>query len=248
MDDKHKNYFELTSDNRKAMFGILWVSCHNGEIPRGEKVKAARNFNVAPRTVSRVWDDVCSVMEAHLIKEMKLEGLHLFDERTLPLIQFPDHVFQSKKKGRCGGHGKKDRAELTKALLNVPLNERGTYRDAASQLNVSKDLVKRLVDEGAVRVHTSAVKPYLTDPNKDERFQWAISKIDLASIAVLSYTDRPCQFVGMYDEVHVDEKWFNETFEKRRYFLAHGEANPVRSVRHKKHIRTGIVCGVGSCP
>jgi hypothetical protein len=54
MDDKHKNYFELTSDNRKAMFHILSVSRHNGEIPRGEKVKAARNFNVAPRTVSRV--------------------------------------------------------------------------------------------------------------------------------------------------------------------------------------------------
>jgi hypothetical protein len=215
---------------------MLWVSCKDGQIEWGKKVSVARTFRVAPRTVSRVWGDVCSNMEAHLIKEMSLEGLHFFDKRTLPFIQFPDHVFQSKKKN-CGGHGKKDRKALAQIALNIPLNQRGTYRDLALQLDVSKDTVKNLVKEGVLRIHSSAVKPYLTDANRDERFQWAVSKIDLASIAVLQYVERDCQFVGMFDKVHVDKKWFNKMFEKRCYLLVnHKEDNPNRSIRHKKHI------------
>jgi hypothetical protein len=41
----------------------------------------------------------------------------------------------------------------------------------------------------------------------------------------------------MFDEVHLDEKWFNKTFETRRYFLVKGgEKEPSRKVNHKKHI------------
>jgi hypothetical protein len=108
------------------MFGILWMSCKDGKIAHGQKVKVTGSFNVAPRTVSRLWDDVCSVMEAHLIKHMELEGLHLVDERTLPLIQFPNYVFESKKKGNVGRKKKLDRQVLKELAQNVPLNDRGT--------------------------------------------------------------------------------------------------------------------------
>ena len=227
---KNTTYTELTLNDRKTIFGILWSSCRNGK-QNGEKVKVAKSFQVAPITVTRVWDDVCSVMEAHLIKEMSLEGLHFFDERTLPLRIFPDHVFEPRKKGRVGRKIKYDRAALKERVLNVPLNDRGTYRDLASQIEVSKDTVKALIDEGNFRVHSSSLKPYLTEVNKDERYQFATSKIDM-----LSMDQDNWQYRGMFDEVHVDEKWFNKTFDKRRYVLAQGEEEPNRKVRHKKHI------------
>jgi hypothetical protein len=169
MSGKGRDYSELTTIDRKSLFGMLRVSCKDGQIEWGKKVSVARTFRVAPRTVSRVWGNVCSNMEGHLIKEMSLEGLHFFDERTLPFIQFPDHVFQSKKKN-WGGHGNKDREALAQIALNVPLNQCGTYRDLASQFDISKDTVKNLVKEGVLRIHYIAVKPYLTDANKDERF------------------------------------------------------------------------------
>jgi hypothetical protein len=51
---KEKGYSELTLNNKKTMFDILWLSCKHGEIERGKKVTVAWSFQVAPRTVSRV--------------------------------------------------------------------------------------------------------------------------------------------------------------------------------------------------
>jgi hypothetical protein len=75
---KVKGYKELTLISKKTMFGILWMSCKHGKIEHGKKMSVAGSFEVTSRTVSIVWDDACSVMEAHLIAEMDLEGLHLF--------------------------------------------------------------------------------------------------------------------------------------------------------------------------
>ena len=45
-----------------------------------------------------------------------------------------------------------------------------------------------------------------------------------------------CRYVGRYNEVHIDEKWFYLTKEKRKYILAPGEQAPNRTVQHKSHI------------
>jgi primosomal protein N' len=123
---------------------------------------------------------VCSNREAHLIKEMSLEGLHFFYERTLPFIQFDFLImcFSQRRRTVAAMVRKIGNQALAQIALNVPLNERGTYRDLASQFDVSKDTVKNLVKEGVLQIHSSAVKPYLTNANKDERFQWAVSKIE----------------------------------------------------------------------
>ena len=234
MESKDKGYKELTLSDRRAIFSILYMTCKHGKVEHGKKVRVAEQFNVHPRTVNRVWAETCSVMEAHLINEMELERLSLFDQRMLPIINFPDFVFDSAKKGNVGRKKVYDREVLGERLLNVPLNERGTYRNLASQLDISKDTAKSLVGEGVIRIHTSALKPFLTDKIKDARYLHATSKIDLGSLNV--HEERAWQYKGMFNEVHVDEKWFDETFETRKYFLGKGEPEPLRQVTHKKHI------------
>jgi len=40
----------------------------------------------------------------------------------------------------------------------------------------------------------------------------------------------------VYDEVHVDEKWFNITQVCRRLYTTPNEENPERQTKHKSHI------------
>jgi hypothetical protein len=47
---------------------------------------------------------------------------------------------------------------------------------------------------------------------------------------------RPWQYKQMYDEVHVDEKWFNEMFKVRRFLLLAEEPSLIRKTKHKAHI------------
>jgi hypothetical protein len=201
-------------------------------------MSTAKSFKVCTRTVSRVWEDVLSVMEAHLVEEEDLEGLHNFYERTLTFIDFPDKVFASKS-GNAGRKPKYDRKVLTERALNVPLNDCGTYHNLASQLDVSKNTIHRLTKEknNMFVVHSSAVKPYLSEENKYHRFQYATNQVDVRSFPTDNHKPENIpQFLDFMDRVDVDEKWFNETMEARRYLLLKGEKVPHCTVRHKKHI------------
>jgi hypothetical protein len=141
-------------------------------------------------------------------------------------------VFENRKKGRVGKKKVHDRNVLKERVLNVPLNDCGTYQSLADNLEVSKHMVQRLQKEGILKLHTSAVKPYLTEENKQTRLSFCMEKLDLGAAML----NKPWQYEGMFDEVHVDEKWFNETFETRKYLLADMEKEPNRKCRHKKHI------------
>jgi hypothetical protein len=80
--------------------------------------------------------------------------------------------------------------------------------------------------DGAIRRHSSAVKPVLTDANKQFRIQYAINNINM---------DRRL-FDSMMDVVHVDEKWFDMKQVKKTYFLAPGEPDPYRPAKSKCYI------------
>jgi hypothetical protein len=122
---------------------------------------------------------------------------------------------------------------LQEKALKVPTNERGTYSDLADKLDVCVGTVHTLVrKENIFRVHTSVLKPLLTNKNKEDRYLFAQSKIDMGSVML----ERPWQYKGMFDEVRVDEKWFNEMFKKKKMLLVTGEEEPVRKTRHKNHI------------
>jgi hypothetical protein len=44
------------------------------------------------------------------------------------------------------------------------------------------------------------------------------------------------RFVDMEDIVHLDEKWFNMTKNKRTYYLMPEEEEPVRTIQNKNYI------------
>jgi hypothetical protein len=224
---------ELTAEERRAMFSILWMSCKMGKLEHGKIVSVAGQFLVAPKTVSRVWKHILSVMGAHLTNELMF-AVELFDSKMLPLRMFPDHVFESGKKGSVGRKKAHDRQVLGELAANVPVLERGTIRNLATAINIPKSTVHRLVEEGLFRPHTSDIKPLLNQKQKEARLCFATSKIDVRSLS--DNPENSWQYVGMFNEVHVDEKWFNETFETRRMFLVKDEPEPERKTRHKGRI------------
>ncbi|KAF0693721.1 Aste57867_15342 [Aphanomyces stellatus] len=75
------------------------------------------------------------------------------------------------------------------------------------------------------RAHSSAVKPILTPANKYARLKFAMEKV--GSDMVLD---------AMLDVVHLDEKWFYITQQKRTFYLAPGEQKPQRKCKSKRYI------------
>jgi hypothetical protein len=154
-------------------------------------------------------------------------------------------VFENQKKERVGRKRVHDCNVLKERTLNVPLNERQTYQSLADSLKVLVKTVQNLMKEGTLCAHTSAVKPYLTDENRRTRLSWCMEKIDLVGAAMLN---PKWQYQGIFNEIYVDEKWFNETFETQKYFLAHDEEPPAHKCRHKKHIPKIMFLSAQACP
>ena len=71
------------------------------------------------------------------------------------------------------------------------------------------------------------MKPFLTNEHHIAQVDQCLSKVDGES---------PGHFQNLYDEVHVDEKWFYLTEDGLTYILAEGEEPPKRKVRHKGFI------------
>jgi hypothetical protein len=90
---------------------------------------------------------------------------------------------------------------------------------------------KLLYDGALLRVHTSKVKPTLTNANRITRFLYCMSQLKNASIDLHNPV-----FNDQMDRVHVDEKWFWLCKEGEKYLLLDGEMPPKRYVKHKSHI------------
>jgi hypothetical protein len=116
--------------------------------------------------------------------------------------------------------------ELQKKLKDLPFEKRRTMRDISVNMQVSTSVVNKMLQVGKIRRHVNRVKPLLTDKNKLSRVQYAMSYIDVETLS----------FDKMYNVVHIDEKWFNETSDKKVYYLADDEENPIRNRKSKKFI------------
>jgi hypothetical protein len=141
---------------------------------------------------------------------------------------------QRPRKGNCGAKQVLDRTDLKNALANVPYEKRGTTRDVASALGISQATACRLIKfEGIVKCHSSSVKPTLT-PEQE------ITRVLYASEKVFETINGTLKFKASYDEVMIDEKWFDYCRITQRVYLTEDEAEeenlPHRVTRHKSHI------------
>jgi len=86
-------------------------------------------------------------------------------------------------------------------------------------------------------VVASAVKPKLTEANQVKRLEHAMSKINLNTTTATRHGPAEPKFTTLFDEVHVDEKWFFLCRDGESYILISDvEEPPERCVKHKSHV------------
>ncbi|GJX69947.1 hypothetical protein Tco_0307118 [Tanacetum coccineum] len=86
------------------------------------------------------------------------------------------------------------------------------------------------IKEGALKPHTNAIKPSLTDENKKSRLAFCLSML---SPSLSSGTPT---FNDMFNIIHIDEKWFYMSRPSKRYYLVPGEEEPFRTCKSNKFI------------
>ena len=95
-------------------------------------------------------------------------------------------------------------------------------------MGVSLNTVQQmLLEQDVCRIHTSSLKPTLTDENKVSRMELALSFIDKNDTS---------KFEHMEDLIHVDEKWFYLTKDGQCFIIAADETEPYRHVQHKSFL------------
>ena len=116
------------------------------------------------------------------------------------------------------------------AIKKIELSKRTTLKDLANELQMAKTTLWRRLKEGRLKRHTNSIKSTLTDDNKLGQIRFCLSMLD-----ELSVPEEPT-FKGMYNVIHIDEKWFYRTKGTQNYYLAPDEEEPYRSTQSKGFI------------
>ncbi|KAF7801620.1 mariner transposase [Senna tora] len=133
----------------------------------------------------------------------------------------------SHKKGNCGR--KRVQVDLDK-IHDIPLNQRSTLHSLAYALKISKATTYKLIKSGVIRRHSNAIKLLLKEGNMKSRIEFCLSMLEPCSIP------RDPIFIGMYNIIHIDEKWFYMTKRSRNYYMLVDEEDPIRSCKSKNFI------------
>ena len=114
------------------------------------------------------------------------------------------------------------------AIMQILPSRRTTLKDLAFELNMSISTLHRRFKEKKFRRHSNAIKPRITDDNKKARVGYALGRLDPDSVDPI--------FVGGYNEVHMDEKWFYKSKGSQNYYLANEEEEPYQPCQSKHYI------------
>nr|XP_027065297.1 uncharacterized protein LOC113691379 [Coffea arabica] len=117
----------------------LLQESNGGKLKRGTIRNIASLFKTSVRTVQRIW---------------KLAAITSIDGRVDVSRRFSK---------RCG----RKRVDIDFTLIMaIPLRRQTNIRSLSSKMKVSKSTLHRRIKEGAIRPHSNALKPQLTDQNK----------------------------------------------------------------------------------
>jgi hypothetical protein len=239
-----RKYREATAEDRRTIFEACRVAIKDGHLPRGVFAKLSIQIGLSKRAIARQWltmrKSVLDLLSNHP------------EENHFDVIMKNHHIlFSTMQSSRRIGKHKYDREQLATAIAELPLKERQSIRHLSEKIQVPTTTVQYLVkgrppsskpsdsssssDNGERLLirHSSALKPALTEINKEWRYQFAMSEINPITVG----TRGNAKFYGQYDKVHIDVKWFHMTRDNEKYILVNGEAPPVRRVRHKKYIK-----------
>ena len=101
---------------------------------------------------------------------------------------------EHKKKGRSGRKHKYETKDL-EVVATVPLSDRTTLRSLSFAIDIPTSSLGRLLKSGHILRHSSNLKPFLLERNKEKRMNFSRSFVDENGI-----------FMDMMEYVHLDEK------------------------------------------
>ncbi|GJS04025.1 hypothetical protein Tco_0320533 [Tanacetum coccineum] len=193
-----------TDSERQAIYQSLLEESFNGQLKKGTIGTVASKYKVCKRTVTRIWNHAKFQLEHELTVDVSSK---------MPTVV-----------------GRKRVQIDFNQVSEIPLRLRTNIRCIAKSLNVSKSTMHRRIKQGALRPHSNAIKPSLTDENKKARLIFCLSKIER------SLSNSSLVFHNMFNVVHIDEKWFYMTKPTKRYYLVPGENEPFRTCKSKTFI------------
>ena len=215
---------------RSASFMLLGL-VKDKELPRGAIVEISKKFSVHRSTISRLWKKTRATLlntEAGGHEDSVLATTTDLWSTINPVDDKKTNIFATRFHERTLGKVY-DRAAVKQQVTTIPLKKRTTYKRLAKELQLSTTTIWRMVrEENNLRRHTSSVKPTLTNNNKVQRIEFALTKIDNNSRGPL--------FIDMMNEVHVDEKWFFITKNQETYIMSPDEDEPKRNIKHKGYV------------
>ena len=172
------SYKEMSLQLRKRALGLLLSQLENGVLPWGSFTIVADQIGVSRSTISRLWGQARGAREQSLIISPEIASRNNSHTKSL----------------------KYSHTEFRQGLKEIPRRRHKTYRSTAKAIGVSLNTVQRmLLQKDVCRVHTSSLKPTLTEENKMSRMELALSFID---------KNNTSKFENMEDLIHIDEKWF----------------------------------------
>lgn len=183
------------------------------KLANGAIGRCAKKFGVSGPAISGVWK---------AMKENLATGLLT----SSPLKKVP-----ASRQKYC-------RNALTSAVAALPFHQRRTLRDMANVMGVGKSTLHRILrketdDSGNKLIvpHTNSLMPLITEEHKVARVFYALSKLDPVE----------GHYSSFFQDVHVDEKWFEVTPNRMRVYVTPGEVFkkqlPTRKVVHKSHVQ-----------
>ena len=108
-------------------------------------------------------------------------------------------------------------------------------------MGVSQSTVWRWKKKKHIRKHTNAIKPLLTDSNKNDKLFFCITS------CIYDERTNAFKFSDMSNIIHIDEKLFYLTRTQQTYYLTPGVPEPHREIQSKRYIpKIMFMCAVAS--
>jgi hypothetical protein len=233
----YTTYRQATAEERRILFVAVRSNMVEGRPKKGIFSELAKQLGFQPLTVSRQWHQMDKRLQNLLSNHP--------DDDPNDIIAANHHIlFGTNQHMRRQGKYKHDRDALRVKIKSIQLKARRTRRQLAAQLNLPLSTVHWLVRErenlkgprllygGTImRVHSSSLKPTLTNSNKVHRFLYAMEQMKPGALSI-----REPKWQDQMDRVHVDEKWFWLCQDGEKYHLLDDEPAPHRTTKHKNYI------------
>ncbi|KAK9671881.1 hypothetical protein RND81_12G061100 [Saponaria officinalis] len=203
----------LTTDKKDSICIFLLGNSKDGLPEKGKISEAAAKWGVTRKTISTWW--------ARAKKKMAIgELLHL-------------------PSGKLGNSNRPKIIIDKEFIKGIPKKNRSTIERLAKKLHIGYGTVQRWAKRGAIRKHTNAIHPSLTEGNKLQRLLFALRS---------TYFDKDqdvIKFKDMSNEIHIDEKWFYLTKTTENYYMLAEEDTPYRACQSKRFItKVMFICAV----